>query len=209
MKSLRPNLLLITLLALLFAVGCARDVPQLLPLADDATILAFGDSLTYGTSVDADSSYPAVLERLSGHTVINAGVPGERTPEGLKRLPDVLDEYSPGLLILCHGGNDMLRKKSMSVMQANLERMIATARARGIQVVLLGVPRPALFGLESAEYYYTVAEKTGVPLEDEVIPEVLSDNDLKSDQIHPNAEGYRLIAEATYRLLQREGALAQ
>lgn len=197
------------LLALVIATGCARDVPRLLPLADDDLILAFGDSLTYGTGVDADNSYPAVLERLSGHTVINAGVPGERTPEGLKRLPGVLEEYSPALLILCHGGNDMLRKRSMSVMQANLEKMIATARARGIQVVMLGVPRPALFGLESAEYYYTVAEKTGVPLEDEVIPEVLSDSDLKSDQIHPNGQGYRLIAEAAYRLLQREGALAR
>lgn len=195
------------LLTLLVTVGCGRDVPQLLPLADDGIILAFGDSLTFGTGVDAESSYPAVLNRLTGRTVINAGIPGERTPAGLRRLPQLLDETRPDLLLLCHGGNDMLRKQPMDGMQQNIERMIAIARERGIQVVLLGVPRPALFGLESAEPYYRIAEAAGVPLEDEIIPEVLSDDDTKSDQIHPNAEGYRMMAEAVYRLLQKEGAL--
>jgi lysophospholipase L1-like esterase len=201
-----PTLPLWLLLALLLT-GCGRDTPQLMPLADDAVILAFGDSLTYGSGVDADNSYPAVLERLSGYRVINAGVPGERTPAGVARLPRALEAYQPKLLILCHGGNDMLRKQSMAAMQTNLETMIQLARERGIQVVLLGVPRPALFSLESAAPYYAVADNTGVPLEDEILPEVLSDNELKADQIHPNAEGYRLIAEALHRLLREEGAL--
>lgn len=202
-----PTLPLWLLLALLLT-GCGRDIPQLMPLEDDAVILAFGDSLTYGSGVEADNSYPAVLERLSGYRVINAGVPGERTPAGVARLPRVLEAYQPKLLILCHGGNDMLRKQSMAAMQANLETMIQLARERGIQVVLLGVPRPALFGLESAEPYYAVADSIGVPLEDAIIPEVLSDTGLKSDQIHPNAEGYRLIAAALHRLLREEGALS-
>ncbi len=197
--------LFLSLLILLTA--CSGDDARLQPLASDAVILAFGDSLTYGTGVGPDDSYPAVLQRLSGHTVINAGVPGERTPQGLARLPDTLDEYQPSLLILCHGGNDMLRKQSMEAMQENLERMIRQAKGRGIQVVLLGVPQPAIFGLESAKYYKTVAEKTGVPLQGSVIPEVLSDSRFKSDQIHPNAAGYEMMAEAVYRLLLRSGAL--
>jgi len=205
MKIIR--LLLLSLLVHTLLAGCSRDVPELLPLSDDALILAYGDSLTYGTGAARDASYPAVLERLTGHTVINAGIPGEQSPQGLTRLARALDAYQPALVIICHGGNDMLRRKPMQTMQANLEKMVALARARGIQVVLLGVPEPALFGLESADAYYQVAETTGAPLEDEIIPEVLSDTDLKSDQIHPNAEGYRLIAEAVYRLLQREGAL--
>ena len=196
-----------TALILLLLVACSDSVPPLLPIPADATILAFGDSLTYGTGTTAQSSYPAVLEQLSGRTVINAGIPGEQTPAGLARLPRALDEYNPQLLIICHGGNDMLRKKSMETMQANLEQMIQLAHERGIQVIMLGVPRPALFGLESAENYYAVAENTGVALEDEVIPEVLSDSALKSDQVHPNAKGYRMIAEAVYRLLQQVGAL--
>lgn len=195
------------LLSLLFLlVACSDDV-RLQPLATDAVILAFGDSLTYGTGVGPDDSYPAVLQRLSGHTVINTGVPGELSPQGLSRLPDALDEYQPSLLILCHGGNDMLRKQSMERMQENLQQMIRLAKGRGIQVVLLGVPQPAIFGLESAKYYKMVAEKTGVPLQDSVIPEVLSDSRYKSDQVHPNAAGYEMMAEAVYRLLVRSGAL--
>lgn len=194
------------LLALLLG-GCGQDSAILLPLSDDAVILAFGDSLTRGNGASTDSSYPAVLERLSGRRVINAGVPGERTPAGLARLAAALDQHHPELLLLCHGGNDMLRRHPMETMQSNLEQMVALARERGIQVVLLGVPRPAIFGLESAAPYYAVAEGAGIPLEDKIIPQVLSDNDLKSDQIHPNAAGYQRIAEAVYLLLKEKGAL--
>ncbi len=203
----RYLLLPLWLLLVLLLGSCGGDTPQLTPLSKGATILAFGDSLTHGSGARSDQSYPAVLAKLSGFRVVNAGVPGEKTPSGLARLPQVLDNVHPQLLLLCHGGNDMLRRQSMSRMQENLEQMIQLARERGVEVVLLGVPRPAIFGLESAETYYTVAEETGVPLEDEIIPEVLSDNDLKSDQIHPNADGYRQIAEAVYQFLQKKGAL--
>ena len=196
-----------TALVLLLHSACSDPVPSLPPLPADATILAFGDSLTYGTGTSAEGSYPAVLERLSGHTVINAGIPGEQTPAGLARLPHVLDEYEPQLLIVCHGGNDMIRKQPMATIQGNLEQMVRLAQARGVRVVLLGVPRPAILGLESAGHYHAVAEKMGVPLEADIIPEILSDSALKSDQIHPNTAGYRLLAEAVYRLLQQAGAL--
>jgi lysophospholipase L1-like esterase len=206
MHIVRLRYTLYLLLALLLT-GCAEDVPRLNPLSQHAVILAFGDSLTYGTGAAADSSYPAVLERLSGHTVINAGKPGEQTPAGLARLARELDAYQPELLILCHGGNDMLRRQSKEVMQENLEQMVRLAHERGIQVVMLSVPRPAILSRTSADTYQSVAAKLAVPLEDKIISKVLSDNKLMSDQIHPNAEGYRLIAEAVYRLLQKAGAL--
>ncbi len=198
---------LIPLVFLLLLSACSRDAQRLQPLAADAVILAFGDSLTYGTGVGPDNSYPAVLKRLSGHSVINAGVPGELSQQGLSRLAGELDEYKPSLLILCHGGNDMLRKQSMEAMQENLEKMIRLAKGRGVQVVLLGVPQPALLGMKSAKYYELVADETNVPLEADVLPEVLSDSRFKSDQIHPNAAGYEMVAEAVYRLLVRNGAL--
>ncbi len=198
---------LFTALLFLWLTACSDSVPPLPALPADATILAFGDSLTYGSGAAHDQSYPSVLEELSGRTVINAGVPGEQSAAGLQRLPEMLDEFQPHLLVLCHGGNDMLRQKSMSAMQVNLERMIAASHERGIPVLLLGVPRPALFGLESAEPYSEVAAKFSVPLEGEIIPEVLSESKLKSDQIHPNAAGYRMMAEAVYQILRKAGAL--
>jgi lysophospholipase L1-like esterase len=194
-------------LFLLFLGACSGDAPHFTPLDGDAVILAFGDSITYGSGATAEQSYPARLERLSGREVINAGIPGELTAQGLKRLSHTLDEYSPQLMILCLGGNDMLRKKSPSEIKANLEEMVRLSRARGVPVLLLGVPRPAIFGLKSADFYYNVAERLALPLEAEVIPEVLSEKAHKSDPIHPNAEGYRLIAEAVYQKLKETGAL--
>ncbi len=205
MKQQIPFAFITALLLLLSA--CSDTPPQLPLLSNDAVILAFGDSLTHGNGAGKEENYPAVLQRLTQHRVINAGIPGEQSDAGLARLPNVLDSYQPQLLILCHGGNDMLRKKSMQAMQDNLEKMVALSRERGIPVILLGVPRPALFGLESASPYNELAEKLKLPFDGEIIPEVLSDSDLKSDQIHPNAKGYRMMADAIYDLLRESGAL--
>ena len=199
------RLIQIVLLTLLLS-ACGSE-PQLQPLASDAVILAFGDSLTYGTGTKQESSYPNLLQQLSKREVINAGIPGDVTAGGLERLAETIEEVQPQLLILCLGGNDMLRQKPAAEIEGNLEEMVTISRELGVPVVLLGVPRPAIFGLESANFYYTLAERMKLPLEAEIIPEVLSERDLKSDQIHPNAEGYRLIAEAVFNKLRESGAL--
>jgi lysophospholipase L1-like esterase len=192
---------------LLALAGCARP-PALPQLAPEAVVLAFGDSLTHGTGAAAAESYPAVLEALIGRRVVNAGVPGELSAAGRDRLPGLLHRHAPRLLILCHGGNDLLRRRPADETEANLREMVTAARARGVAVVLLGVPAPGLW-LSPAAVYGRLADELGLPYEGEVLAEVLGDNRLKSDAIHPNREGYRRLAEAVADLLREAGALAE
>ena len=199
--------LLLWLLTLLTACGSGQYDEQLNALSHDAVILAFGDSLTYGTGANHQTeSYPAVLAELSGQTVINAGVPGEISQQGLVRIEQLLAEHQPQLVLLCHGGNDLIRKLDTDKIKQNLSQMIAQIRAQGAQVVMLSVPRPGVF-LKAAPLYREVAESEQVLLENDIIADIESEVSLKSDAIHPNAEGYRLLAERVYQLLTTAGAL--
>jgi len=194
------------LLAILLAAGCRERQPLLPRVGDGDVILAFGDSLTYGTGAGAGESYPAILERITGRIVIGAGVPGEVTEDALRRLPGALDAHQPKVLLLCIGGNDMLRQVDESRIAANLRAMIELASARGVGVLLIGVPKPRLLG-GSPAFYADLAEEFRLPYEGEIVRKLLYDNGTKSDMIHPNAEGYRLMAEAIAELLRDSGAL--
>ena len=185
--------------------ACGGDVPRLAPLGSNDVVGGFGGSLTYGNGASAEESDPAGLSDVLGRGVIGLGVPGERTDGGLRRLPEVLDEFRPRLLLLCLGGNDMLRKVDAPTIEANLREMVQMAKSQGTDVVLISVPKPALFG-GNAEFYRRIAKDFGLPLEDDVLHEVLRDNALKSDPIHPNARGYRRIAEEIAALLRETGA---
>jgi len=193
-------------LALLAALaGCGRS-PQLAPLARDAVVLAFGDSLTYGTGAGEAQSYPAQLEQLIARRVVRSGVPGEVTAAALARLPGALEAHAPKLLILCIGGNDFLRNLSKSAAAQNVRAMVALAKARGIDVLLIGTPEKGITVTPPA-FYAEIAEAYDIPYEGKVIGQVLRDNALKSDPIHPNAQGYRLIAERVAELLREAGAI--
>jgi lysophospholipase L1-like esterase len=195
----------LALVAVLLLAACDR-APTLPKLSSHDVIVAFGDSLTHGTGASHDTAYPAVLATLTGHTVINAGVPGDTTRSGLQRLPEVLAEHKPRLVLLCLGGNDMLRKQPESATENNLRLLVQTIRASGAEVVLIGVPEPKLFG-GAPDFYARVAEQMQLPLEDEVFDEVLKDNRLKADPIHANAAGYRVVAERLAEFLREAGAL--
>lgn len=186
--------------------ACGESVPALPRLAPDDLVLAFGDSLTYGTGARPNESYPAVLSQLIGRQVVNAGQPGELSEEGLKRLPGLLDRHQPALLILCHGGNDLLRRQSSTQAEENLRQMVFMAQTRGIPVVLVGVPAPGLW-LSTADHYQKIASDLGLPYQGEILPEILDENGLKSDMVHPNGNGYRMMAEAIAALLREAGAV--
>ena len=200
-----PYLRLAAAAALLLAASCSEP-PRLSRLGENAVILAFGNSLTRGTGAASGEDYPAILSALSGRRVINAGVPGEVSRDGVRRLPALLDQHEPALLILCHGGNDLLRRQDPGAAAANVERMVRMAQERGIAVMLVGVPAPGLF-LSAADFYADIAQATGALYLADTIAEVLGDAALKSDPVHPNATGYRRIAEQVHETLVQAGAL--
>jgi acyl-CoA thioesterase-1 len=165
---------------------------------------------------------------------VNEGVPAETSGEGLERLPEVLKREKPALLILCHGANDLLRFFDKRQIAANLRSMIRLARKKGVAVVLVAVPllgitlSPEPFYLEiptekgaavriavpspgitlsPAPLYREIALEMGLLIEEETLTMVLSDGYLKSDLIHPNAAGYRKLAEAIAALLKKSGAV--
>ena len=189
-------------LILLILSNKSTKMNKLLP---HDTILAFGDSLTYGHGVSSHESYPALLSSLSGQKVINAGINGETSDEGLQRLPKLLEDKSIKLMILCFGGNDILRRQSMDALKNNLKTMIHKAKTKGIDVLLVAVPNISLFGLAPLELYEEVAKEEKVPLLDGVLANILSQPSLKNDQIHPNALGYKQMADKIYESLVENG----
>ncbi len=190
----------------LLLVGCGPSVPSLPKLETNAVVLAFGDSLTHGTGASPEESYPAVLAKLIGRKVVGSGVPGEVSETGLRRLPDVLDEVKPRLLILCHGGNDFLQRLDEAGAARNVRAMATLARDRGIAVAIVATPKPGL-GVSRVAFYEALGRELAIPVENDVLAEVLGSRKLKSDLVHPNAEGYRRIADAVAKLLRRAGAV--
>ncbi len=202
----RARVHIAALMLVAYAMAGCGGAPKLSKLSADAVVLAFGDSLTFGTGAQPEASYPAVLEKLIGRKVWSAGVPGEVSAAGLARLPSALDYYQPKLLILCHGGNDFLRKLGDPQAAENLRAMIRLARQKGMEVVLVAVPKPGLFP-SPPDFYAEIAKEFGLPYEDAALKAILRDNELKSDIAHPNARGYAKLAEAIAALLKKSGAL--
>jgi acyl-CoA thioesterase-1 len=118
----------------------------------------------------------------------------------------MLEKHAPRLLLLCIGGNDFLRRLGRSQAEANVRAMVKLARARGVEVLLIGTPEPGI-RIAAPAFYGAIAEDFRVPYEAAVVAEVLTDNRLKADPIHPNALGYRVIAERVAERLKQSGAI--
>lgn len=195
---LLPTLLAVALLAA--AVGCGDPGDQLHLTSTGSSVVCFGDSVTAGTGAPADSSYPARLEEFLGVPVVNAGVPGDTTADGLGRLPGILD-HDPWLVVVGLGGNDFLRRVPAERAEDNLTGIVGALTDQGVAVVLVEVEPPMLGG-DYSGLHRRVAESLGVPLVEGVVEEVLSDPGRKSDQIHPNAAGYADIARAVAHVVR-------
>ncbi|QLE86548.1 arylesterase [Shewanella sp. Scap07] len=191
-------------LLILLLSGCSG--PKLTPLAPNSVILAFGDSLTFGKGAADGQDYPSQLALLTGRKVINAGISGETTAEGLARFESVLNQSAPELIILLEGGNDILRNHDLAATENNLQSMITIAQNRAIDVVLVAVPSKQLF-LSPASFYRQLADINNLVLLEDTLSDLLKNPAMKSDTVHLNAAGYRVLAEQVYQQLQLAGAL--
>jgi len=188
-------------------ISCSNSLPTLKPLSSNAVIVAFGDSLTFGTGTNSQTeSYPAVLQQLTGRTVINSGIPGEISQQGLLRLPLILEQTKPDLVVLCHGGNDLIRRLGNDQLKNNLDKMIQLIQQSGAEVVLIAVPRLSIT-LAVPELYAELATAYNLPIELTVLAELEGDSAMKSDTIHPNSAGYKLLAERIRGLIFTAGGI--
>ncbi|HEY8353396.1 MAG TPA: arylesterase [Methylophilaceae bacterium] len=203
---------LLTMALLPLMLAACGDRPQFPPLPEGASVLILGDSLSYGTGAARGEDYPSLLAKNTGWNIINAGVPGDTSADGLERLPALLEQHEVDLLIVELGGNDFIRRVPQQQTKDNLRAILTEARANGIQSLLLAIPEFSPFGaavgsLSDHALYRELAKETGTPLIENIFSDVLAKNALKSDPIHPNAEGYRLIEDALRKALQKQGFL--
>ena len=191
--------------------GCGRSQGKAQPVPPGSTVLALGDSLTYGTGASAEASYPTVLAELTGWNVVNAGVPGDTSAQALARLPALLAEHRPKLVIVSIGGNDFLRKLPESDTRANVHAACKLALESGAQVLLVAVPRAtvaaALGQMTDHALYAEVAKDLNIPLQREGWGEVLAQAELRSDQVHANAKGYAQFARSVQGTAAAAGLL--
>ena len=200
---MRPLLSLVIILGL---YGCGPD-PR-------ASILAFGDSVTFGTGAPPGQGWPELLAADTGWQVVNAGIPGDTAAKARNRIAPLLDAHQPALVIVELGGNDFLRKASEATVKESLRTIIDTIQAADIDVVLVAVPRFSLLrattgALADAELYEELAEEEGVMLVPDVFADVLSDERLRADPIHPNAQGYRQFADGLLSAFRGIGLLVE
>lgn len=205
---------------LLLAVGsaallaaCGKRVPKPQAIAPGAAVLALGDSLTSGVGAAADGAYPVVLQELTDWQVANGGVSGDTTAQALGRLPALLQEHRPALVIVSIGGNDFLRQMSAAAAKDNIRAICREAGGAGAQVLLAAVPQFSLLAastgrLSDHPLYAELADEMKLPLHAGGWSEVLSDASLRSDHVHANAQGYRRFAEGLAEQLRKSGLLA-
>jgi acyl-CoA thioesterase-1 len=194
------------LLFLTVSFGCGRE-PKVANLDSPGTaIVALGDSITYGYGVPTEQTWPALLSDALGVEFINAGRSGDTTASGLQRLErDVLD-LDPRLVIVELGGNDFLNKIPREQTIQNLDRIVAQCIDAGAMVILVHI-QLGYFGDKYLDEFEAIADRHGALLVPDVMDGVFGRPSMMVDQIHPNAEGQRLIAarigEAVVDVLER------
>lgn len=189
---------LVGLVSLVLVGACGKAV-KLPAIEPSQVVLAFGDSVTFGTGASPGEDWPSLLAAQTGWQVINAGIPGDTAQAGKTRIGALLDEHRPVLVIVEIGGNDFLRKRRVNEVKEDVRTLLRSIKQSGAQVVLVAVPELSLMSIVAGKpsdspIYKELADEEGVPIVNDVFSDVLSQPELCADRIHPNAEGYRQMA---------------
>ena len=203
----RAFVTLLAIASLLSACGKQLKLPQIQP---GATVLAFGDSVTYGTGAATGEDWPTLLAKQTGWRVENAGIPGDTAEAGKERIHGLLDELHPSLVIIEIGGNDFLRRRALKAVKEDIRRIVQAAKRAGAQVVLVAVPEFSLLGAvtrkpSDAPIYRELGDEEKVPVVVDVFADILGHPELCADQIHPNARGYQQMASGILSHLNKVG----
>lgn len=164
-------------------------------------IIAFGDSLVAGTGSTDGRNFVSLLAQSTGRPIINLGVPGDTTADGLARMRE-LDAYKPKVVLLLLGGNDYLKRIPQEQTFANLAAIIKDIQSRGAVVILLGV-RGGLFGDHFSSGFKKLASTYHTAYVPDVLDGLFGESKYMSDQIHPNDAGYAVIAARIAPVLQK------
>lgn len=222
MRAVLFSLLLITLAAIVACKGePTKEVasapaagtsasPQ--PVKSVAKIVAFGDSLTAGYGLGPEESYPALLQKKLAadgfdYEVVNAGINGDTTAGGVRRIDWSLEAGDVKVVILELGANDILRGQPITEMKKNLSAIIERAKARGAKVLLAGMEAPTNSGIDYRRWthgaFADLAKEHNVPMIPFLLDRVAGIQSLnQADGIHPNAQGARIVADTVYQYLK-------
>lgn len=206
---MRRRSFLRNLVCLLLLAACGRKI-KLPAVPAGATVLALGDSVTFGTGAAPGEDWPGLLAAMTGWSVINAGVPGDTVEAAQSRIQALLDEHQPALVIIELGGNDFLRRRLPSSVKEDLRRIVRLARQAPASVVLVAVPELSLLSVvarkaSDSPIYEELGKEEDCLVIGRVFSEILSRPEWCADQIHPNARGYRQMAEGIFAQLKDAG----
>ncbi|MEJ2282992.1 MAG: arylesterase [Desulfobacterales bacterium] len=165
-------------------------------------VIAFGDSLTYGTGASKGMDYPSQLSKLIARPVLNAGVPGDTTASALKRLERDVLAFSPDIVLITLGGNDLKNGVARDVAFKNLKRIVNLIHNQGARVIIGGLSIPFRdrgFG----RGFKKLADETAATLIPNILEGIMGNRKLMSDPIHPNDAGYKIMAERFHKAMLR------
>ncbi|MFA7216771.1 MAG: GDSL-type esterase/lipase family protein [Candidatus Paceibacterota bacterium] len=161
------------------------------------TIVAFGDSLTRGVGATDGKGFVYLLSQKLGKPIVNLGVSGDTTKEGLARINEAIKK-NPGTVVLLLGGNDYLKKVPQEETFNNLRQIITKFQSGGSMVVLLGV-RGGVLSDKFEKPFENLARETGSIYVSDVLSGVITKKEYMYDTVHPNDEGYAIIADRIYQ----------